>query len=119
MLNQTKKGADTKILVTDKSMVNIESVAKFIGLVDCCVKISAVIPLDVLLVQTHVVRHCDGHQCGILGAACKPQTDHACDLIGRRQQQERFGQRSCRCTKLTKRTKWTSIVMILTFASQY
>ena len=40
MLNQTKESADTKILVRDKSMVNIEAVAKFIGLVDCCVKIA-------------------------------------------------------------------------------
>ena len=40
MLTQTKENTDTKNLVTDQSMVIIEAVlvAKFIGLVDCCVK---------------------------------------------------------------------------------
>ena len=29
------------------------------------------------------VWHRDGHQCGILAAGKPPQTDHACDLVGR------------------------------------
>ena len=41
-----KKSANTKILVRDQSMLKIEAVAKFTGLVYCCVKISAVIRLE-------------------------------------------------------------------------
>ena len=43
MLNQTKENTDTKNLVTDQSIAIIDAVAECMGLVDCCVKISAVI----------------------------------------------------------------------------
>jgi len=95
--NQIKESADTKNLVTNQNMVNIEAVASRMVGQDGRDWLIVVLIVVVGFVadatnrsrdvggqdKVFPVRHCDGHQCGILAADKPPQTDRACDLVGR------------------------------------